>query len=94
MGLDYNSHIIYMCIIISRSEISLPNQPSNFRTTSLLWTYKLCDYYSPIPILSPFLFTPSSYMAILNLQDFSFTCFHSLLKPKDISSVLLLYIYV
>ena len=31
------------------------------------------DYYSPIPILSPFLFTPSLYVAIFNLQDFSFT---------------------
>ena len=26
-----------------------------FWTSPLLWTYKLCDYYSPIPILSPFL---------------------------------------
>ena len=44
-----------------------------FRTSSLLCTYKLCDYYSPIPILSLFLFTPSLYAPILNLQDFSFT---------------------
>ena len=31
-------------------------------------------YYSSIPILSLFLFTPSLYVAILNLKDFSFTC--------------------
>ena len=45
-----------------------------FRTSSFICTYKLCDYYSPIPILSPFLFTPSLYAPILNLQEFSFTC--------------------
>ena len=48
-----------------------------FQTSSLLCTYKLCDYYSPIPILSPFLFTPSLYAPILNLQDCSFTCIQS-----------------
>ena len=53
-----------------------------FRTSSLLCTYKLCDYYSPIPILSPFLFTPPLYVAILNLQDFSFTCSNGGLAPK------------
>ena len=41
--------------------------------TSPLYTYKLCDYYSPIPILS-LSFTPSLYVAILNLQDFLLTC--------------------
>ena len=46
-----------------------------FRTSSLVCTYKLCDYYSPIPILSLFLSTPSLYAPILNLQDFSFTCY-------------------
>ena len=30
--------------------------------------------YSPIPILSPFLFTRSLFAPILNLKDFSFTC--------------------
>ena len=56
-----------------------------FRTSSLLCTYKLCDYYSPIPILSPFLFKPSLYVAILNLKDFSFTCIQSttVLCDKD-----------
>ena len=49
-----------------------------FQTSSLLCTYKLCHYYSPIPILSPFLFTPSLYVAILNLQDFSFTLYKAL----------------
>ena len=60
-----------------------------FRTTSLLCTYKLCDYYSPIPNMSPFLFTPSLYVAILNLQDFSFTCIiiilaHICTLPADV----------
>ena len=36
--------------------------------------FSTCDYYSPITILSPFLFTRSLYAPILNLQDFSFTC--------------------
>ena len=62
-----------MCIIMRRFELSLPNQLSDFGTTSLLCIYKLCDYYTPIPILSPFLFTPSLYAPILNLQDFLFT---------------------
>ena len=38
-----------------------------FRTSSLLCTYKLCDYYSLIPILSPFLFTSSLYMWPLSI---------------------------
>ena len=42
---------------------------------------KLCNYYSPIPTLSPFLFTPSLYVAILNVQDFSFTSLLSFLMP-------------
>ena len=46
-----------------------------------------CDYYSPIPILSPFLFTPSLYVAIFNLQHFSFTCVLSFLMPYAIAYV-------
>ena len=63
-----------MCIIMRRSKISLPNLLSDFGTTSLLCTYKLCDYYSPI--LSPFLFTPSLYLAIviLSAQTLSVVC--------------------
>ena len=61
-----------------------------FRTSSLLCTYKLYDYYSTIPILSPFLFTPSLYVLILNLQDVSFTCIFYFLY--EISIYLYLYI--
>ena len=74
MGWDYNSHIVCMCIIMRWSRNRSANWAERFRTSSLLCTYKLCDYYSPIPILSAFLFTPSLYAPILNLQDFSFTC--------------------
>ena len=77
LGWDYNSHIVYMCIIIMWSRNLSASWAERFRTSSLLCTYKLCDYYSPIPILSPFLFTPSLYVAILNLQDYSFTCIQS-----------------
>ena len=63
-----------MCIIIRWSRNLSANWAERFWTSSLLCTYKLCDYYTPIPILSPLLFTPSLYVAILNLQDFSFTC--------------------
>ena len=76
MGWDYNSHIVCMCIIMRWSRKLSASWAERFRTTSLLCTYKLCDYYSPIPILSPFLFTPSLYVAILNLYDFSFNCIH------------------
>ena len=83
LGWEYKSRIVCMCIIMRRSKIS----QRDFGTTSLLCTYKLCDSYTPIPILSPFLFTPSLYVAILNLQDFSFTCLLSFLKPWDIAYV-------
>ena len=63
-----------MCIIMRWSRNHSATWAERFRTSSLLCTYKLCDYYTPIPILSPFLFTPSLYAPILNLQDFSFTC--------------------
>ena len=63
-----------MCIIMRWSRNRSASWAERFRTSSLLCTYKLCDYYTPIPILSPFLFTPSLYAPILNLQDFSFTC--------------------
>ena len=63
-----------MCIIMRWSRNHSATWAERFRTSSLLCTYKLCDYYSPITILSPFLFTPSLYAPILNLQDFSFTC--------------------
>ena len=74
MGWEYNSHIVCMCIIMRWSRNRSASWAERFRTSSLLCTYKLCDYYTPIPILSPFLFTQSLYVAILNLQDFSFTC--------------------
>ena len=74
MRWDYNSHIVCMCITMRWSQNRSTTWAERFRTSSLLCTYKLCDYYSPIPILSPFLFTPSLYVPILNLQDFSFTC--------------------
>ena len=64
-----------MCIIMRWSRNLSASWAERFRTSSLLCTYKICDYYSPIPIFSPFLFTPSIYVAILNLQDFSFTCY-------------------
>ena len=76
MGWEYNSHIVCMCIIMRWSRNHSASWAERFRTSLLLCTYKLCDYYSPIPILSPFLFTPSLYAPILNLQDFSFTCLY------------------
>ena len=76
MGWECNSHIVCMCIIMRWSRSRSASWAERFRISSLLCTYKLCDYYTPIPILSPFLFTPSLYVAILNLQDFSFTCYH------------------
>ena len=81
MGWDYNSHIVCMCIIMRWSRNRSAIWAERFRTSSLLCTYKLCDYYSPIPILSPFFFTPSLYAPILNLQDFSFTCLYSYITP-------------
>ena len=77
LGWDYNSHIVCMCIIMRWSRNLSASWAKRFRTSSLLCTYKLCDYYTPIPILSLFLFTPSLYAPILNLQDFSFTCIQS-----------------
>ena len=74
MGWEYNSHIVCTCIIMRWSRNRSASWAERFRNSSLLCTYKLYDYYTPIPILSPFLFTPSLYVAILNLQDFSFTC--------------------
>ena len=74
IGMEYNSHIVCMCILMRWSRNLSANWAERFQTSSLLGTYKLCDYYTPIPILSPLLFTPSLYVAILNLQDFSFTC--------------------
>ena len=65
-----------MCIIMRWSRNHSASWAERFWTTSLLCTYKLCDYYTPIPILSPFLFIPSLYVATLNLQDFSFICIH------------------
>ena len=62
-----------MCIIMRWSRNRSASWAERFRTSSLLCTYKLCDYYTPIPILSPFLFTPSLYAPILNLHDISFT---------------------
>ena len=46
----------------------------------IVWGHflKICDYYSPIPILSPFLFTLSLYATILNPQDFSFALYKAL----------------
>ena len=55
----------------------MKNFVERFWTSSLLCTYKLYDNYSPIPILSPFLFTPSLYVAILNLQYFLFSCVYN-----------------
>ena len=113
MGWDYNSHIVCMCLKMRWSRNLSASWAERFWTFSLLCTYKLCDYYSPIPILSPFLFTPPLYarlpqslefttmfskvfhllvykalpcfvitpflyMAILNLQDFSFSCIQSI----------------
>ena len=63
-----------MCIIMRWSQNHSASWAERFRTSSLLCTHKLCDYYCPIPILSPFLFTPSLYAPILKLQNFSFTC--------------------
>ena len=77
LGWDYNSHIVCMRIIMRWSRNLLASWAERFRTSSLLCTYKLCDYYNPIPILSPFLFTLFLYVAILNLQKFSFTCIQS-----------------
>ena len=74
MGWDYNSHIVCMCIIMRWSRNHSASWAERFWTSSSLCTYKLCDYYTPIPILSLCLFTPSLYALILNLQDFSFTC--------------------
>ena len=77
-----------MCKIMRWSQNRSASCAERFRTSSLLCTYKLCDYYSPIPILSPFLFTPSLYAPILNLQDFSFTCNaveHAYLRNHSIS---------
>ena len=85
MGWEYNSHIVCMCIIMRWSRYHSASWAERFRTSSLLCTYKLCDYYSPIPILSLFLFTPSLYAPILNLQDFSFTCTQSTTVLCDIS---------
>ena len=48
-----------MCIIMRWSRNCSASWTERFRTSSLLCTYKLCDYFTPIPILSPFLFTPS-----------------------------------
>ena len=71
-----------VCVYISIMRWSQNRSASwaeRFWTSSLLCIYELYDYYSPIPILSPFLFTPSRYVAILNLQDFSFcTCLFNL----------------
>ena len=84
MGWDYNSHIVCMCIIMRWSQNGSASWAERFRTSSLLCTYKLCGYYTHIPILSPFLFTPSLYAPILNLQDFSFTCIQSTTVLCDI----------
>ena len=81
-GLTYNEWLQSNCLLHTRlcnkqwSRNLSASWAERFRTSSLLCTYKLCDYYSPIPILSPFLFTPSLYVTILNLQDFSFTYIH------------------
>ena len=84
MGWEYNSRIVCMCIIMRWSRNRSASWAERFRTSSLLCTYKLCDYYTPIPILSPFLFTPSLYVAILNLQDFHLlviiSCLHIALE--------------
>ena len=47
-----------MCIIMRWPRNRSASWAERFWTSSLLCTYKLCDCYSPIPILSPFLFTP------------------------------------
>ena len=75
-----------MCIIIRWSRNCSASWAERFRTSSLLCTYKLCDYYTPISILSPFRFTPSLYAPILNLQDFSFTCIQSTTVLCDYSN--------
>ena len=63
LGWSYSSHhIVCMCIIVRKSEISLSNElvmrvilgPPHY------YTHK--SYYSPIPILSSLHFTPSLYM--------------------------------
>ena len=59
MGLQYS-----MCIIMGGSKIAQLVGQRDFEPPHF-YAHKLCDYYSPIPILSPFLFTPSLY-------DFSF----------------------
>ena len=90
-----------MCIIMRWSRNLSASWVERFRTSSLLCTYKLCNYYSPIPILSPFLFTPSLYVAILNLQNFSFTCIYynwragasQLNRTTGTNFLLYLYIY-
>ena len=75
MGWDYNSHIVCVCIIMRWPRNRSASWAERFRTSSLLCTYTLCDYYSPIPILSLLLFIPFLYAPILNLQDF--TCIYS-----------------
>ena len=46
MGWDYNSHIVCMCIIMRWSRNRSASWAERFRTSPLLCTYKLCDYYS------------------------------------------------
>ena len=48
----------------------------------------IIDYYSPSLSYLLSFFTQSLYLAILNLQDFSFTCLRSFLMPKAINYVL------
>ena len=65
---DWDGTIIITLYVHNNEDArSLPTQLAG--TTSLLCTYKQCDYCNPIKILS-FLFTPSLYEAILNLQGF------------------------
>ena len=47
MGWEYNSHIVCMCIIMRWSRNFSANWAERFRTSSLLGTYKLCNYYTP-----------------------------------------------
>ena len=66
MGLQWS---YCMCIMMRWPQNLSASLAEKFWTSALLCTYKQCDHYSPIPILSPFL---SLYVTILKLQDFLF----------------------
>ena len=77
MGWDYNSHIVCMCIIMRWSRNRSAGWQRDFRPPHY---YAHTNYVTIIlpfqSCLLSFLHHPY-YVAILNLQDFSFTCIQS-----------------